>query len=208
MFMLCCFAKVIFYFALTVYHCADCFFDWRGYHELYNEGTFSAIPKHNSLADGFFLASCLSGTILSIAMLIAYSYYIKYHVMCMCTSDTCDKECDRRFITLELAISVFELLFKDDIQSVLVFLIYQSGPEKECVSSLTKVFTICSIIAHLKLLICFFSKLCGIGAGEKCDGGVKCLFCFLGSIGSFIFLVFTSLYFAGIHNIPTCGTLV
>ena len=189
------------------YHVADGYFDWLGYYELQNNEAFYAIPKGSTVAEWFFLASCISGTLFSLVMLVVYGYYIIYHLSCMCTLDDCSKECNRRFLTKELVVSVCELLFKDDIQSILLFMIYNSGPEKECISHLTKVFVICSMIAHLKLLACFATKLCGFGAGEKCDSGLKCLFCFLGCIGSVIFLIFTSLYFAEIQNVSTCGTL-
>lgn len=205
--MLCCFAKSVFYFGLMVYHIADVYFDWKGYAKLDDKDAFSAIPNGSSVGDGFYLASCISGTVLSLAMLVSYCFYIYFHLSCMCTSAECRKDCDRRFLMLELVVSVGELLCKDDIQSILMFLIYDSGDGQKCVGTLTKVYAICSIIAHLKLLVCFATKLCGLGSGEKCDSGVKCVFCFFGCVGSSIFLVFTSLYFAEIQRqASTCGT--
>ena len=204
--MLCCFAKSVFYFGLMAYHVADTYFDWQGYIKLGDKEAFSAIPKDSALADGFYFTSCITGTFLSIMMLVAYGFYIWFHISCMCTSDQCDKKkCNRHFLMLELGISVGELLFKDDIQSILMFLIYDSGvASSECVSPLTKAFAICSIVAHLKLLVCFVTKLCGLGSGEKCDSQIKCFLCVLGCAGSLIFLIFTSLYFAEIQNASSC----
>ena len=113
----------------------------------------------------------------------------------------CDKKCDRKFVTLELYLSLMELLFKDDIQSGILFWIYMSQSSITGKPDwITIGFSVCSIIAHSKLATCFVTKLCGCGKGEVicCENSVcSVLTCILGLIGSIVFLVLTVLY---LHN--------
>ena len=197
------FSKSMFHFGLFGYHAVDFYFDWRGYYALKNNEAFAVVPKGNSIARSFYLISCVLGTIFGLAMMIVYGYYILYHVEHVRSSGDYN-EPKRVFLNVESFIIVCELLFKDDIQSILVCLIYHSDPRTKCVSFLTKAFTVCSIMAHTKLLLGFSSKLFGIGAGEKfdtkCENKVGSVLGFLGCAGTLVFLVLTSLKFADMQN--------
>lgn len=95
-----------------------------------------------------------------------------------------------RYILAELFISVAELVLKDDIQSGLLFWISTEFHFSHPLSWHSLLFSICSILAHLKLLICFVTKLFHLGEGE---GGsdprwdYKCVLCVFGCLGSATF---------------------
>lgn len=183
-------SKASFYLGLIIYYSLDFYYDWRGYYALKNNEAFAVIPKHNSVARISYLASCISGAVFGGAMLLVYFCYIQFH---MCT-DGGGTGAVRSLAVVESFLSVCELLFKDDIQSILLFLIYHSDPHTKCVSFLTKAFTVCSIVAHLKLFLCFSSNLL------LCESGKICVIQFFGCTGSLIFLVFTSLKFSEMQN--------
>ena len=211
--MLCCWAKIFWYIVLIVYHCSDVFFDWHNFFKLFDDKTFSGVSiSINQLAFGF---SCLTGTVLSIIMVVAYVYYIYFHLVCICHANYrtvsysdgeysifddrgCDKRCNRHVVTLELWVSVLELLLKDGIQSIILFSLYnsQSVVYDTRPSWYFIAFLVCSICAHFKLCICFMLKLCGCGSGEEscCNDDcscVKAIACVIGFIGSALFLAFT-----------------
>ena len=87
---------------------------------------------------------------------------------------------------------VFEFLLKENVRSILLLLI---DVDVECViSSLTKPFATCSVLAHSKHLVCFTTNLywCGEEQIRECDSCMKCLLSFLRGVGSFFFLILTS----------------
>ena len=110
----------------------------------------------------------------------------------------CDKECDSEYVNCELWVSFLELFLKDDIQSGILFWAYNDSQ-----GSFTSYphewvsigFLVCSIVGHLKLCLCFITKLCGCGAGEECCPEecccAKAFLCVIGSVGSAIFVVLT-----------------
>ena len=144
-------------------------------------------------------------------MIVTYRYYIKFHWYCIhhasyqsvkysddevsISSDRgCDKKCNRTFVTLELWVSVLELVLKDDFQSGILYWIYTSQFIKTRPGWQFIVLQTCSVIAHLKLGICFMAKLCGWGAGEEpcCDGSCKnSVASVIGFIGAAVFFVLT-----------------
>ncbi|XP_068762585.1 uncharacterized protein [Montipora capricornis] len=209
MYMFCCKLKIFYYLMLIAYQGSDVYFDWSGYRDKTVFG--SLISTDNIVIELLFFFSCFTGTIFSIIMIVAYGYYIKYHWYCInhasyrsarlsegeysIFSDRgCDKKCNRTFVTLELWVSVLELLGKDDIQSGILFWIYNSHLVTTTPSWHFIAVNACSVGAHLKLGICFMTKFCGCGAGEDpCDEDscAKSLACVIGFIGSVVFLGLT-----------------
>ena len=212
--MVCCMLKIIYYLGLIAYHGGDIYFDWLNFYKLVKDNTYSGIfiSTNSSLYTSkiFFVVSCATGTLFSIIMIVAYGYYITFHWYCIhhasyrsasysdgeysIFSDRgCDKKCNRTFVSLELWVSVLELFLKDDIQSGILFWIYTSQFIKTKPDWQFIVFQACSVIAHLKLGICFMAKLRGCGAGEEgCDGSCcKILAAGIGVIGSAVFLGLT-----------------
>lgn len=123
-------------------------------------------------------------------------------IKCNVDNDSGNKSapCNRHFVLTELVISNIELYFKDGVQSIL--LMYMYSVSKKDPSSLILVhwrdivFAVCCILGHLKLYICFITKLFGCGSGEKmpeCESA-KCLLCVLGSFGSLAFIILSILY--------------
>lgn len=217
MYMLCCKLKIFYYLVLIAYHSCDVCFDWQNFRELNENNTFSGIfvSTNSDVVKIFFLVSCVTGTAFSIIMIVAYGYYIKYHWYCInhasyrsarlsegeysIFSDRgCDKKCNRTFVTLELWVSVLELLGKDDIQSGILFWIYNSRLVTTTPNWQFIAVNACSVGAHLKLGICFMTKFCGWGAGEdfnccNCDEDScpKNFACVIGFIASVVFLGLT-----------------
>ena len=206
-----CYAKIAYYIVLIVYHLCDIAFDWYTFSVEYSNGTFSGIPTNIDI-EVFFGISCGVGTFCSIAMIVVYGYYIAFHCDCIqnpsvayhafgdgkvsLSGAVCRyKKCDRRFVLAELWISVLELLGKDDIQSSLLFYVSQSILSRPSWQSIA--LSICSIVAHLKLLICFLTKLCGFGSGEGGGNNCSCakvFACVIGLMGSIVFLSLTIVY--------------
>lgn len=209
MYMFCCKLKIFYYLVLTTYHGCDVYFDWFNFYELFEDTAVSGIliSTNSSLVKIFFVISCVTGTVFSIIMIVAYGYYIKFHWYCIhhanyrsvsysdgefsiFSDETCDEECNRTFVALELWVSVLELLFKDDFQSAILYWIYTSRLIKTRPYWHFIAFQTCSVIAHLKLGLCFMAKLCGCGAGEEscCDGSCENSFTsVIGLKGSLIF---------------------
>ena len=186
MYMLCCWAKIVWYIVLIAYHGFDVCSDWYNCYKLFENGTFSGFSILTSLStiEVFFVISCGFGTIFSITMVVAYIYYISYHWECIhhanyrsasysdgeysIFSDRgCDRKCDSTFVNLELWVSALELLGKDDIQSIILFSLYTSQSMVTRPSWDFIALSVCSVFAHFKLCICFMSKLCGCGSGEQ-----------------------------------------
>ncbi|XP_020624815.1 uncharacterized protein LOC110062286 [Orbicella faveolata] len=220
MYMICCKLKIIYYIGLIAYHVCDVCFDWSNYHILFEDNTVSGILTNsatNSSTNSRLTAckisfiSCVTGTLFSITMIVAYGYYIKFHWYCIhhasyrsakysdgefsIFSDRgCDKKCNRKFVALELWVSALELFLKDDIQSGILFWIYNSQFIKTKPYWQFIVLQACSITAHLKLGICFMAKLFGWGAGEETCCDVSCakiLASVIGLMGSVVFLGLT-----------------
>lgn len=209
MYMFCCFAKILYYMVLIVYHLYDIYFDCNTLSLIYNDGTFAGATTKSIVVKGFFMLSFLCGFVCSIAIIWVYLYYIKFHLSCICDGydspgRSCDKKCNRRFVSAELVISLLELFLKDDIQSCILFSIVMSEtivtpPIWQPVTS-----AICSVFGHLKLLICFFTKLCGCGEGEGDASCGKKFACFIGILGSALFLCFTITY---LKHVPLTAEL-
>lgn len=213
--MLCCWLKILYYLGLILYHGCDVCFDWLNYRKLFEDDTvFGILISASSSLDKcmiFFCISCVTGTVFSIIMIVAYGYYITFHWYCIhhasyrsakysdgefsIFSDRgCDKKCNRKFVALELWVSALELFLKDDIQSGILFWIYTSQFIKTKPYWQFIVLQACSITAHLKLGICFMAKLFGWGAGEETCCDVSCakiLASVIGLMGSVVFLGLT-----------------
>ena len=216
MYMLLCKLKIFYYVVLIAYHGCDVYFDWSNFLELFKDNKVSisrsSTSTNSSLVKPFFVSSCATGSLFSIIMIVTYGYYIKFHWYCIkhasyravrysdgelsILSDRgCDKKCSRTFVALELWVSVLELFLKDDIQSAILFWIYTSQLIKTKPYWRFFALQACSVIAHVKLGICFMAKLCGCGAGEEdcCDSGscAKIFASVIGFIGSVVFFVLT-----------------
>ena len=193
----------MYYIGVIAIHIGDNIVDWFGYTELGNTKEFSAIPKDSPTSDDFYLASCISGILFSLLMVVAYGYFIKFHVISMCGEGTEQnrEDCKRWFLQYELTVRVCQLLFKDAIQSVLMFLVYLSGEaDIDCASLLTKLYAFSSLFSHFKLLICFATKLFKCGSGENYGSVTKYIFCCLGCFGALTLMVFTILYLVIINS--------
>ena len=188
----CCAAssKILIYFLLICYHMGDLVFDWYTFAVLLRDNKFSGVSiskSQESMIRILFGLSCVTGTIFSFAMIVTYKYYMDYHRYCMKSArydrvnysddnvwfspdHTCDKKCNRKYVNLELWISALELFLKDIIQSGILFWAYDVSQSSATINpdSMSIVFSAFSIAAHLKLCLCFLTKLCGWGAGEDC----------------------------------------
>ena len=218
----CCTVKILFYLILICYHMVDFGFDWNTFAVLLRDNKFSGVSiskSEESMIQILFGLSCVTGTIFSVAMIVAYKNYIKHHWHCMNNASfdlashysngnvwfspdiRGDKKCHRKLVNFELWISVPELFLKDIIQSAILFWAHKgsqssatSNPDWESI-----VFSMCSIVAHLKLCLCFLTKLCGCGTGEeRCDEHtvMKAISCIIGFGGSAICLILTAVAFS------------
>ena len=222
MFAFCCTvsSKILFYLILICYHMVDIVFDWKTFAALLRDNKFSGVSiskSEESMIQILFGLSCVTGTIFSVAMIVAYKNYIKHHWHCMNNASfdlashysngnvwfspdiRGDKKCDRKLVSCELWISVLELFLKDIIQSGILFWAHinsgTSNPDWESI-----VFSVCSIVAHLKLCLCFLTKGRGWVADEERCGkdsvrGVKAFLCSIGFVGSAICLGLTAVAF-------------
>ena len=218
-----CYVKIAYYIALISYHFIDIISDWIKFSsEVGDHARFAGVPNNNTAIEVILGISCGFGLICSLAMVIIYGYYIHFHWECSqkanyrllntvqfqgdtllnCKDDNEGKTltCNRHFVLTELVISNIELYLKDDVQSAL--LIYMYCISQNDSSSIIQpgrgdiLFAVCSIVASLKLCICFSTKLFGLGSGEKmadCESH-KCCCCVLGIIGSVISGVLCILY--------------
>lgn len=217
-----CLFKILYYGVLIIYQGSDIYFDIHQYCDVavYN-GTFSGFHVDNSSLpyQKILLLTCITGGLSSVAMMGLYCYYIYHHLECMCGSDylpvayRADHEgegmvsllgdpkcrrrsptCNRRVIWFELVFELFELCIKDDLQSFLSFYVFHvDGVSKRpCWQSIA--FSVYSIVAHLKHIVCFVTKLCGLGDGESGVGdceNIKGWSCVIGCFGSAVFEVLT-----------------
>lgn len=212
---LCCAVslKILLYLVLICYHMVDLVFDWYTFAVLLRDNKFSGVSiskSQESMIRILFGLSCVTGTIFSFAMIVAYKYYIKYHRYYMKSAryyrvnysddnvwfspeHTCDKKCNRKYVNLELWISFLELFLKDIIQSGILFWAYDVSPSSATSNPglVSIFFSLCSIAAHLKLCLCFLTKLCGWGAGEDGATIMKAFLCIIGFGGSAICLCLT-----------------
>ena len=190
---LCCLGKIFYYVGLILYMICDSSFDWLNFFRLY------ADKVEIKLDTVLFFLSCVVGLIINMCLLMVYGHYIKYHWDCFrkgyCVCPYKDHLCLNR---LELWLSVVELVFKDDFQSVIVYLIYASHLTGSRPGWYFIVFSVCSIFAHLKRCVCFITKLCGCGKGEDEGSCIKCIACSIGLLASAVFLLFT------IMSLPIC----
>ena len=171
MFAFCCTvsSKILFYLILICYHMVDIVFDWKTFAALLRDNKFSGVSiskSEESMIQILFGLSCVTGTIFSVAMIVAYKNYIKHHWHCMNNASfdlvshysngnvwfspdiRGDKKCDRKLVSFELWISVLELFLKDIIQSGILFWATQSSGTSNP-DSMSIVFSVCSIVAHL-----------------------------------------------------------
>lgn len=205
--------KIAFYIILICYHIADLILDWCTFGVLLQGHKFSgvSISKCEECTIKFLIGlSCLTGTLFSIALTVAYICFINFHCLKnasyspvnQCDDDVSlppDKKCDKKFVNLELWISVLELFLKDAIQSGILFWVYNGSPSSATSNPGTMwiAFSVCSIVAHLKLFLCFITKLFGCGVSELCPESLckaKPLYA-IGSIVSIIFLILTGIAF-------------
>lgn len=189
-----CLGKAFYYAGLILYMVCDSLFDWWNFFRLY------ADKEEFKVVEFVFFFSCFVGLIINICLLKVYWHYIKFHWDCY-FDGYCVSPCHLHFNRLELLLSILELVFKDDIQSVIVFLIYASHPTGSRPGWYFIVFSACSIFAHFKRFVCFITKLCGCGKGEDdpYEGScIKCFLCSIGSLASAGFLLFT------IMSLPIC----
>ena len=200
--------KIAFYIILIFYHIVDLILDWCTFAVLRQDLKFSGVSilKCEERIIKFFIGlSCSTGTLFSIALVVAYAYYIKHHLYRLKNAsyspvnqsdDDADQKCYKKIVNLELWISLLELFFKDDIQSAILLWVY-NGSQSSAPSNpgwMWIAFSVCSIVAHLKLCLCFITKLCGCGAGEELCPENLCkakLLCAIGSIFSVTFLILT-----------------
>ena len=202
---LCCFGKAVYYVVLIFYMVSDSFFDWVNFFRLYPNVEFK-------VDEILFFLSCLVGLIINICLLRVYGHYIKFH--CDCYFDgycVLPRKDHLRRNSLELLLSVLELVFKDDIQSVIVFLVYASHPTGSRPGWYFIVFSACSIFAHFKRFVCFITKLfgCGKGEDESYEGScIKCIACSTGSLASAVFLLFTILSLPICYDGKSCVTYI
>ena len=223
-----CYLKIAYYVVLIVFYGFDVTFDWEEYlYEVREHGRFAGAPINSTAIKDALFVSCVSGSTCCVLMIGVYIYYIVFHYKCATASQEttytrlettahsrrnwlleCDDDnerksavCNRHFVLAELVISNIELYLKDGIQSVL--LIYMSLNFQNLIivpDWRDIVFAVCSIVANLKLIACFISKLFGIGSGEKllledCDSW-KCLACMVGCVGAVVFEILSILYLA------------
>ena len=189
-----CLGKAFYYVGLILYMVCDSLFDWWSFLRLY------ADKEEFKVVEFVFFFSCFVGLIINICLLMVYGHYIKFHWDCFLYG-YCPSKDHLRLNKLELQLSVLELLLKDDIQSVIVFLIYASHPTGPRPGWYFIVFSTCSIFAHFKRFVCFITKLFGCGKGEDdpYEGScIKCFLCSIGSLASAGFLLFT------IMSLPIC----
>ena len=199
------YGKICFYFGLIIYHATDIYVDWSVYKELPSEN--SLIENDTNTTGTIFLASCIGGTLTSIIIILIYGYYIKFHRDFLPSrnriqSEPC--EINQRVITMELTTSLCELFYKELIHSSILFIAFDSDKHPSCVSETTKAFVACCIFGNIKLFVCFYTKLCGIGVGEEIKSIIKSIVCVVGCSGALLGLCFTSLYHANIKNLTLC----
>lgn len=121
-----CLGKIFYYVGLILYMVCDTLFDWWTLFDFVRPYADKEEFKVDTCNIPFFISS-FAGLIINIRMLTVYWHYIKFHWDCFFDgySERCYKD-HLRLNRLELWLSVVELVLKDDIQSVIVYLIYAS----------------------------------------------------------------------------------
>ena len=186
MYRLICKMKICLYIGLIVYQVVDPFLTWYNFYVLFRDKTFSGVSidtKHITPVEVIFCFSCVTGTLFGVCMVVAYVYYIHYHRHCIkrnsfpsasfkdgvfwiIRNSAFDNEnFDLRCVELELWGTVLEVAFTDGIHSAILFWTRKSLVKKPDWHFL--VFAVFRILAHVKQIICFFTKFVGWGAGEK-----------------------------------------
>lgn len=198
--------KIFFYLVLIVYHAVDVYYDWAVYKE---SSTDNWITREDNLITGaVFLGSCIAGTATSILLGVIYGYYIKFHRSFLPNRNDYEPlHMNHRVITMELTISCCELFLKELIQASILFTAFKSSLPTTCVSKTIKAFTVCCLMANIKLLVIFYSKLCGLGVGEEVKSIIKALVCCVGCSGALLGLWFTALYYSEIKNLVSCADM-
>lgn len=200
--------KIFFYTLLVVYHAIDVYFDWAAYQEIYSRNSF--ITTDRNTTGSVLLATCIAGTLLSALMVFIAGYYIKFHQTFLRT-ETNDRpervKINQSIVSMEFVLSLCELFYKDLVQSSILFIAFSSGEDPACVSKTTRAFTLCCVFANVKLVICFCTKLCGLGVGEEINSVSKALACAVGAIGAVIGLFFATLYYSHIDNHVWCADI-
>lgn len=148
--------------------------------------------------------TCTLWTVFGLTMIVVYGYYINFHCNCIdkgCTvsKHRCYEDINENVVSGELRISLTELVLKEAIKSGFLFSLCKSGSISSrpilCYTAFW--IAVCSVMAHVKLNICFFTKLCSCGEGEcerKPHGGPKKLACVIGILGSVVCLYFIHKY--------------
>lgn len=148
--------------------------------------------------------TCTLWTVFGLTMIVVYVYYINFHCNCIdkgCTvsKHRCYEDINENVVSRELRISLTELVWKEAIKSGFLFSLCKSGSisSRPILCSTAFWIAVCSVMAHVKLNICFFTKLCNCGEGEcegKPHGGPKKLACVIGILGSVVCLYFIHKY--------------
>lgn len=223
--MLHCYLKIAYYAVLILYYVVNAVFDWIEFtNEVLDHSRFAGIPTHGCTTITIILGSSIAvSNLCSLAMTGVYLYYISFHWECSqnlpyallkdvrfqrenlleCSDDNENRipTCNRHVVCLELFISNIELYLKEGVQTVLPLLIYMRDPvvaiQREWPDT---AFAVCIVFFNVKLLVCFITKLCGKGSGEKFEDcektSWKCCFCLFGCAGSLAFAILSIVYLA------------
>jgi hypothetical protein len=191
--------KILYYIVMAIYHALDLLVVWYNFHVLLTDGTISGVRINNITVNFLFAFSCVCCTIFTPAFWKIYAHYMNFHCHRICDEEygrldpaeesaniqISDHELQedvslciehRRNLVnpncppVELIVSVAEMTFKDNIQSGLLFWVSTTYILTQQLSWNTTLFVICKLLAHLKLFICFFTKLFRLGEGEDCVG--------------------------------------
>ena len=183
--------KFLYYFCAIANHIIENVSAWQGYLKGDNMKEFSAIPNNSDTAHVFFLFCCIFGSLFCVVVLVIY--------INLCNSNSNENEYQRGYLEYELGVAVCQLVFKDAVQSIFMFIVYMDG-DVGCASLLTKRYAICSLVSHTKLLITFVMKYVKYDSEVNYDCGTKLCFSFLGGVGAIILVVFTTLFLVDVFS--------
>lgn len=223
--MLHCLLKIVCYLFLLGYHGLDLCFDWKQYYEIQNQHLFVGSHYVNSIIRDVFFTSCCIGSFLAVFMVGLYGCYIVFHIKCLvhrcggykqtqckldddvyavdllirvpeCKDENCNKHCNRRYASAELILSLLEFALKDLPHSILLMIVINADSSPSCPDIPSIIFTVCTMLAHLKHSVCFLAKVCGLGTGELgChDSSVKVFSCLVGLVGSIVLLILNLIF--------------